>query len=186
MAESARDLALKWLQNDPRKVHDDYKPDGLQLSRSNSEAQLFDDDGNVLNSAGIANILTSGDAASDSDDELQLQAILKCSGMPQPEDGGISDEDVVKAAAVPLPLDEQQTSWKDRVPNPMNLRVPLKGVSIPTVQLPAMPTVSFQGWNRWSKAKVAEDKATSAEEATSAEDVPKLSEEKEIESKKEA
>jgi hypothetical protein len=96
MAEMANGLVLQWLENNPRKVVDDYKPDRLQLSRSNSEAQLFDDDGRILNN-------DSDEIVEGLDDASELQAILKCNAMPQAADGGISDEDLARAAAIPLP-----------------------------------------------------------------------------------
>jgi len=137
MAKMARDLVVQWLENDPRKVVDDYKPDQIQLSRRNSEANLFDDDGKILGR-------DSSTTADVSDDASELQAILESNAMPQPADGGISDEDLARAAAVPLPPDVEEkiksTSWRSKLPaNPLTM-TPLKGVSLPSISLPKVPS----------------------------------------------
>lgn len=142
MVESARDLILGWLENDPRKVVDDYTPDQLQRSRSSSESQLFDDDGKVKSSA-------VNSAHGKPEDELQLDAILRCQGMPQPEDGGVSDADLKRASEVPLPVDAP--SWRSRVPNP-RISNPLGSISLPAIRIP--------GWGGQKKEVVAHDTLT--------------------------
>ena len=143
MTYSTRDIVLEWVKNDPRKVVDDYKPDQDQRSRSMSEAHLFDDDGKVLNQH-------SETTKGESEDELQLQAILTAPDMPQSEDGGINDEDLKRAMGVPLPQDDMAANggaldeasgqniteeeavktWRSRIPNPFG------AVSIPAVRIP--------------------------------------------------
>jgi hypothetical protein len=98
MAEATRDLVVDWLKNDPRHVVDDYKPSPQQRERSMSEAQLWDDDGKLL---GRREERKEGDE----EDELEWQAILNAEGMPEPNDGGISDEELKKAAELPLPVE---------------------------------------------------------------------------------
>jgi hypothetical protein len=98
MAEAARDLVVDWLKNDPRHIIDDYKPSPQQRERSMSEAQLWDDDGKLL---GQREERKEGDE----EDELEWQAILNAEGMPEPNDGGISDEELKKAAELPLPVE---------------------------------------------------------------------------------
>lgn len=125
MSDSARGLILSWIKNDPRKVVNEYKPDFEQRSRSNSEAQLFDDDGKVLRKD-IGGEERQGERLME--DELQLQAILKSDGMPQPEDGGISEEELRRACEVPLPPGGYLASvgeWGKMVTKPLSyLKVP--------------------------------------------------------------
>ena len=143
MAEATRDLMLEWIKNDLRKVVDEYEPDREQRNRSMSEAQLFDDDGKVLDQHSDK---TRGDA----EDELQLQAILRSQNMPQPEDGGINEEDLKRAMEVPLPQDDAVASGDvpkpEAEPNPAEdqatktwrsrLSNPFEGVSLPSIRTP--------------------------------------------------
>ncbi|KAG0648408.1 hypothetical protein D0Z07_5327 [Hyphodiscus hymeniophilus] len=98
MAEKTRDLVVQFLKNDPRSVVDEYKPSQSQRQRSMSEAHLWDDDGNVK--GGVAEI------KNDEDDEQQLKAILAQSDMPEPVNGGVTDEELQKAAELPLPVED--------------------------------------------------------------------------------
>ena len=100
MLERSKGLVLQWMKNDPRKVVDEYKPSREQLTRSRSESQLWDDDGLVKNAEGEE----EGEKG-EAEDEDQLKAILKSREMPQPEDGGIDDEELKMALQVPLPAD---------------------------------------------------------------------------------
>jgi len=141
MLVTASDLVFEWLKNDPRKIIDEYKPNPGQLSRSNSEAHMFNDDGELL---------TSGvdGAKVETDDTVQLEAILKCTEMPLPADAGVNDEDLKNAAAIPLPVDEESstTTWKSRLPG-LPTMPPLKSVS--------MPKVSIPGWGRKKQEEIA-------------------------------
>lgn len=103
MLERSKEFVLEWVKNDPRKVVDEYKPSREQLTRSRSESQLWDDDGVVLTPAGAKN----GEKGGEEEDEDQLKAILKSQDMPQPEDGGVNDEELKMASEVPLPVDEE-------------------------------------------------------------------------------
>lgn len=144
MAEASRDMVLDWLKNDPRNVLDDYKPSQGQRERSMSEAQQWDDDGNVLGS--------SEGGKDGNEDEWQLQAILNAQGMPEPADGGISNEDLKKAAELPLPAEEVSgeamkqlwdgdgdppKSWASRISRPFS------GISMPA--MPSIPAVHIPG-----------------------------------------
>jgi len=100
MLERSRGFVLEWVKNDPRKVVDEYKPSREQLTRSRSESQLWDDDGVVKSPEGEE----KGEKDSE-EDEDQLKAILKSQDMPQPEDGGVNDEELKMALQVPLPAD---------------------------------------------------------------------------------
>lgn len=143
MAEKARDLVVEWLKNDPRAVVDEYKPSQSQRQRSMSEAQLWDDDGNVVGQKEEKN--------GEDEDESQLQAILNAPGMPEPIDGGVSDEDLQRAAELPLPVEDvseedmkklwsgdgekdASKTWRSRLASPFTR------VSMPS--MPAMPSMS--------------------------------------------
>jgi len=134
MVGGAKELVVKWVDVDPRKVVDDYQPDVRQRAQSVSEENLFDDDGKLQDAS---------KADGTTEDEIQLEAILKSTQMPLPEDGGVDEEALKLAAAVPLPLDEEASmTWKSRITNP------LKGVSIPpipkpSVSLPKSPSFSM-------------------------------------------
>jgi hypothetical protein len=92
----------EWVKNDPRKMKDEYKPSREQLHRSKSESQTWDDDGFVLTPGE-----KEGEGEKDDGDEDQLEAILKSRDMPQPEDGGVDDEELQMALQAPLPADEE-------------------------------------------------------------------------------
>lgn len=143
MAEKARDLVVEWLRNDPRAVVDEYKPSQSKRQRSMSEAQLWDDDGNVL---GQEEETKSGD-----EDESQLQAILDAQGMPEPIDGGVADEELQRAVELPLPVEDvseedmkklwngdggkdASKTWRSRLASSFT------GISVPS--MPAMPSMS--------------------------------------------
>lgn len=99
MLEKSKEFVLQWVGNDPRRVVDEYKPSREQLTRSRSESQLWDDDGVVKSPEG------EKDGEKEEGDEDQLEAILKSQDMPQPEDGGVNDEELKMALQVPLPAD---------------------------------------------------------------------------------
>ncbi|KAH8586761.1 hypothetical protein B0O99DRAFT_643584 [Bisporella sp. PMI_857] len=165
MAETARDLVLKWLKVDPRKIVDDYEPPVLQRQRTMSEAQLFDDDGKVRNEE-------RGKEEGLSEDEMQLKAILDSSQMPELEDGGVDEAALKAAAAVPLPLEtetplegEAPAGWKSRVLKPFSgismPSVPRPNVSMPSI--PRAPSVSMPKFyipGRGNKEKANTDGAT--------------------------
>jgi hypothetical protein len=130
MAERARDLVVLWAGNDPRRIVDDYRPNLEERKMSISEATLFDDDGKLKNK-------DAPELEGKSEDEVQLQAILSSSDMPQPEDGGVDEEALKLAAAVPLPADEAESSstWKSKIMKPF------ASVSLPTVPRPSIPSI---------------------------------------------
>jgi len=130
----SKELVLKWVEVDPRKVVDDYKPDIRQRAQSISEEQLFDDDGKLQDASKASNI-------SEDEDEVQLQAILSSSDLPLPEDGGVDEEALKLAAAVPLPQDDDTpTTWKSRITKPFN-GVSMPSVPKPSMSLPSMPSM---------------------------------------------
>ncbi len=104
MLEKSTEYVLEWVKNDPRRVVDEYKPSRELLTRSKSESQLWDDDGKIL---GQEEESGEGQKDGEQEDEDQLQAILKSQDMPQPEDGGVNDEELKNATEVPLPADEE-------------------------------------------------------------------------------
>jgi hypothetical protein len=108
MLERSRELVLEWVKHDPRKVVDEYKPSREQLTRSRSESQLWDDDGVVKSPEGEKDGMRGG-----KEDEDQLEAILKSQDMPQPEDGGLNDEELKMALQIPLPVDQEATQSED-------------------------------------------------------------------------
>lgn len=139
MAEKARDLIVECLKNDPRAVVDEYKPSQAQRQRTMSEAQMWDDDGKVLGH--------KKDEKGGNEDESQLQAILNASGMPEAQDGGVSDEELQKAAELPLPVEDvseedmkklwdgdgekdASKTWRSRLASPFT-----------RLQMPAMPSM---------------------------------------------
>jgi hypothetical protein len=103
MLERSRGFVLQWVKHDPREVVDEYKPSREQLTRSRSESQLWDDDGVVL----TPDREKKGERGAEEEDEHQLKAILKSQDMPQPEDGGVNDEELKMASEVPLPVDDE-------------------------------------------------------------------------------
>ena len=166
MAEAARDLVVDWLKNDPRHVVDDYKPSPQQRQRSMSETQLWDDDGKLL---GQREKRKEGDE----EDELQWQAILNAQGMPEPNDGGISVEELKKAAELRLPVEEAgeeammqpwdgdgdtPKTWRSRIPNPFS------GISMSAMPaIPSMPSVRIPGRSKQHGAAAVSDHALEQE-----------------------
>jgi len=162
MTRRATNLIVQWAENDPRKIVDDYRPNLAQRERSMSEAQLFDDDGKVRNKE-------TEKLEGKSEDELQLEAILSSSEMPQPEDGGIDEEALKLAAAVPLPLDEEApTTWKSRITKPFN-SVSLPSMSKPSLSMPSVPSLpsmpAFRIPGRGAQTKTESAGKTAQEDA---------------------
>lgn len=132
------ELVREWVGNDPRKMVDDYKPDERQRHMSITESEVLDDDGKMKKpekESGSAGTATE-DEKIVSEDDKQLQAILACQDLPQPEDGGISDEDLKQALGVPLPV-EETVDRATEVPLPVDDSGLKKGTS----WIPAMPTM---------------------------------------------
>ena len=99
MLEISAELVSEWAKNDARKIVDEYKPTREQLTRTQSESQTWDDDGKMLSPR-------LPQEKDESEDEFQLQAILRCAEMPQQVDGGVDEESLKRAADTPLPVDE--------------------------------------------------------------------------------
>jgi hypothetical protein len=167
MVEKARDLVVEWLRNEPRAVVDEYKPSQAQRQRSLSEAQLWDDDGKVL---GLKEEKNSGD-----EDESQLQAIMDAPGMPEPKDGGVSDEELQRAAKLPLPVEDvsdedmvklwdgvgekdASKTWRSKLANPFTRISMLSMPAMPSMlsmpmmpaipSIPSMPSMRMSGGNK--------------------------------------
>jgi hypothetical protein len=146
MAKSSRDMILEWIKDDPRNIFDDYKPSEGQRERSISDAQQWDDDGNILGSS---------DDNHANFDEWQLQAILKAQGMPEPAESGVSDEDLRKATELALPPEEaggeftaeERNGNKDiRESGASKMSRLFTGLSIPAMpSMPSMPAVQIPG-----------------------------------------
>lgn len=151
MCSAAADMVQGWTKNDPREVVDDFVPSREQRERSMSEAQLWDDDGKVR-SPPVGNSEEPlpekvVESEEHEEDELQLKVISSSTDLPLPEDGGLSDDDLQRAAEVPLPSEEvseeamrklwdaDTKTWKERVWSPFS------GVSLPTIPTPAMPAI---------------------------------------------
>ncbi|TVY32782.1 hypothetical protein LSUB1_G007658 [Lachnellula subtilissima] len=143
------ELVRKWVGNDPRKMVDDYRPDERQRAMSITESEILDDDGKMKQEEPASE---PADTAAENDsqkvvseDDKQLQAILACQDLPQPEDGGISDEDLKQALGVPLPV-EEPLDQATEVPLPVDdsgLKEKEKGKSwVPGMPgMPGMPTI---------------------------------------------
>jgi hypothetical protein len=91
-------LVQQWVENDPRTMVDDYKPDERRRAMSITESEVLDDDGKMKKD--------SGGTESISEDDKQLEAILACQDLPKPEDGGVSEEELKQALEVPLPVED--------------------------------------------------------------------------------
>lgn len=100
MLQAAKSMVCEWISNDPGAVVDDYKPSREVLHRSMSETKLWDDDGKVLPS--------EPEEKGESEDEKQLEAILKSADMPLPAGG--DEASVMEALEVPLPVEEEVSS----------------------------------------------------------------------------
>lgn len=131
MLSRAADLVRQWAENDPRKMVDDYKPDERQRAMSIAESEVLDDDGKMKKE--------SGETENVSEDEKQLQAILACQDLPQPEDGGISEEALKQALEVPLPSDEAVEQPTEAAPTKDDQGS--KSRWIPNVSVPSMPSM---------------------------------------------
>lgn len=155
MAEASRDMILEWVKDDPRNVLDNYKPTKGQLERSMSDAQQWDDDGNIVGS--------SDDGNGANKDDWQLQAILNAQDMPEPADSGMSDEDLRKATELSLPVEREgeesimearngdedtAKSWASKMPRPFS------GISMPA--MPSMPEVHILGKGERDRADKSE------------------------------
>lgn len=112
MLEEAKQLVCAWVSNNTQEVKDDYKPSREVLHRSMSEHKAWDDDGKVLESVPAKEVKSTENEEAivdesekeETEDEKQLQAILKCADMPLPEEGDKAE--FVEALDVPLPVDE--------------------------------------------------------------------------------
>lgn len=122
---------------DLREVVDGYIPDELRAAKSHEEGQWVDDDGKVKEvdielenpeaevgekrkasvMLGEGNVTEKQDeeveqteeqSEEQNEDEQQLKAIISCQGLPQPEDGGISEDVLQKAMDIPLPGEEEE------------------------------------------------------------------------------
>lgn len=135
LLEFAADMCVSWVMRcEVREVVDGFAPDEARAARSRSESETLDDDGNVKaadellrkrNSVGITGN-TTGDEDEEAqvdEDERQLKAILACQTLPEPEDGGVSEEVLKEALRVPLPTDDDFLKEACRVPLPSEERV---------------------------------------------------------------
>lgn len=113
--EAARTLVCEWISNDAGGVVDDYKPSREVLHRSMSETKLWDDDGKVLP--------IEPEEQGGSEDEKQLEAILKSADMPLPEGG--DEASVMEALEVPLPVEEEVNGEKGVLGLEEAVKVPL-------------------------------------------------------------
>lgn len=131
LLESAGKLVQEWVENDPRKMVDDYKPDERQRAMSITESEVLDDDGKMKQE--------STEADNVDENEKQLQAILACQELPKPEDGGLSDEDLKQALEVPLPV-ENSIDQATEVPLPTDDSGLKKTSWVPGI--PSLPAMS--------------------------------------------
>lgn len=133
LLEVSRKKIVGWVLGvDVREVVDGYIPDELRAATSHEEGQWVDDDGKVkelgveiekpeaevggkrkaseISGEGIVTEKQNGEVertAEQKEDEEQLKAIISCQGLPQPEDGGISEDVLQKAMDIPLPGEEE-------------------------------------------------------------------------------
>jgi hypothetical protein len=182
MKEKAGDLVLEWLKNDPRSVVDEYTPSHSQRERSMSEAQLWDDDGNVLSQ--------KQEKDKEEGDEEQLERILKADGMPEEVDGGVTDEDLEKAKELPLPEEDvseedmkklwdgdgekdASKTWRSRLAPFTRISMPSMPnmPNLPQMQVPSMPSIpSFRKSSQKKEDGTDEDLKRKADDAFPAED----------------
>ncbi|CAG8972347.1 hypothetical protein HYALB_00005015 [Hymenoscyphus albidus] len=137
---------------DLREVIDMYVPDELRAAKSHEEGQWVDDDGKVkeIDTEGKKSVadavgakrkssvvlgveetnkeqqqkleLVDEQSQEQEEDEQQLKAIISCQGLPQPEDGGISEEVLQQAMDIPLPGEEEEV-----LKAAANVPLPLEG-----------------------------------------------------------
>lgn len=112
MGQKARDCVVNWIKSEGtgENVVDEFEASEMQRRRSINEATLWDDDGNVRPES-LTKDKTGKkikvDEKMEDNDEVQLQALLNATNMPEPTDGGVNDEEELKKAAeIPLPLDQ--------------------------------------------------------------------------------
>ena len=119
-------------------VVDGYNPDQIRAAKSRAEGEWVDDDGKMKSAGDKTEEEANGgkrkasvmlgdeepseetakgdqDAVGNEDededeDEKQLEAIMSCQGLPQSEDGGVSDEALTAAMEIPLPGEENELS----------------------------------------------------------------------------
>jgi hypothetical protein len=113
-----------------KEVIDGYVPDEVRAAKSRDEGEWVDDDGKVKEITAVtdevpndnkrkASIMLGDDATEDEKDakvqdpeeeenENQLRVIISCQGLPQSEDGGVSDEALTAAMEIPLPGEEDE------------------------------------------------------------------------------
>jgi hypothetical protein len=113
-----------------KEVVDGYVPDNVRAAKSRDEGEWVDDDGKVKEVTAATNeapngskrkvsIMLGDDATSnekdvavqdaeEEEDENQLRAIISCQGLPESEDGGVSDEVLTAAMEIPLPGEEEE------------------------------------------------------------------------------
>jgi hypothetical protein len=113
-----------------KEVVDGYVPDEVRAAKSREEGDWVDDDGKVKEVGATSDEIPSsskrkasvmlGDEdalndkhhkpqeADEEEDENQLRAIISCQGLPQSEDGGVSDEALTAAMEISLPGEEDE------------------------------------------------------------------------------
>ncbi|KAH8801369.1 hypothetical protein F5884DRAFT_862069 [Xylogone sp. PMI_703] len=162
MSMKARDVVVGWIRGEGTgEVIDGYEVTESQRRRSISEAKLWDDDGNIRSEylEKERNKNAKVDEKMEDDDELQLQAILNAQDMPEPSDGGISDEEELKrAAAVPLPIEELGKEGMDQIWNEdgspsktwrEKIGDRFTGISMPDLpSIPSIPSIRIPGRNK--------------------------------------
>jgi pimeloyl-ACP methyl ester carboxylesterase len=173
MSMTATDMVCEWLKIDPRTVIDDYEPSQGEKDRTEEEHKMWDDDGKVVGKR-------EHRRDSVEEDQLQLQAILAIQGMPQAEDGGVSDEDLKKAAETPLPAEE--VTWRSRVAGFSLPSMPAIPSAMPYI--PSIPMASrkvkegddMKGTEAQTESKAPADEETPKAEETKTEEKPKAEE----------
>ncbi|RFU31631.1 hypothetical protein B7463_g4720, partial [Scytalidium lignicola] len=179
MSHNARDCIVGWIRGEGTgEVVDGYEVSESHRRRSVSEARLWDDDGNIRPEY-VEKERKKGikvDEKVEDDDELQLQAILNAPDMPEPNDGGISDdEELKKAAEVPLPIeqlgkeamekiwdededDNSSKTWQEKIGDRF------AGISIPNLpSVPSMPVIKFPGRKNTDITENEQRRVTEAE-----------------------
>ncbi|KAH6669462.1 hypothetical protein B0J14DRAFT_703417 [Halenospora varia] len=133
----AKENIEKWVKGERKEVVDDFVVEEHSLERRQSIVldAVLDDDGLVKESAEPEKQEVNTEAEvpkEESEDEKQLRLILESQELPEPEDGGVSDEELNKALEVPLPEDEEIEPSKETVEE--SKQVPVAAQNTETTQ----------------------------------------------------
>ncbi|KAH8648050.1 hypothetical protein BGZ60DRAFT_535182 [Tricladium varicosporioides] len=158
----AKESIQNWVKGERKEVVDDFIVEEHSMERRQSIVldAVLDDDGLVKESAEkekqeevTAEVKVPKE---ESEDEKQLRLILESQDLPEPEDGGVSNEQLNRALEIPLPEDEGIEPSKEIVEGleqmslpaqntqtreSENTEAPVKKSWVPS--MPKMPSISM-------------------------------------------